>query len=520
MNVRIFIENKTGYKILTNIYLFCMLSLFLFYYQDYYFDMTNAKYRFFAFVSGCYVGACLLLYIFQYLSSKKTCVSLPAIIKNLSVTDWGFLCFLCSHILSTFVSVHSMESLDGSSGRYLGLYFSFLITILYFLISRFHQPDHSMLIFFISMSIAISLGVINFFGFDPLGFFERIAAYDIPRFLSTIGNISFFADAICLSLPFTITMYCLQENKRYRLCALIFALFGFVGIFICNADGGYIGIGMFLFLFMMYITRFYEGMKRFLRLMIYALGIGQVFHLLTLLFPDATRGFTTLSYLFTSSPFALILLVIFVLLYAGYSLYPRFQEQAYRHNVSKAIFIFGSVCIFFFLLCFLYFSIFDTTTDLKEFASYLRYNDAWGTGRGLIWNRLVPVYVQDFTWFHKAFGYGLDCTRLVFTDYFYDPNLMLYDNAHNEYLQYLITSGFFGLLSYGWLFFSIQYRLWKHRNYNLYGFALAGCFLAHGFQAIVGLTQPFSTPLLFILIAMAEASLRLSHKCKRKSMSV
>lgn len=515
MNVRIFIKSKNISVLLTKIYLFCMFSFFLFYYQDYYFDMTDAKYTFFLCVSSIFVSLGMLVCILRLLVTKHPFLSLRSILADFSIGDWGFLLLLCSHILTTLFSSYPIASLTGSSGRHLGLYFTFIITLLYFLISRNYHKDSSFMVFQVSLCIAVSLGVLNFFGIDPLGFNARIAEYDIPRFLSTIGNISFFADALCLSLPFSITLYCLGDNSRQQLFSLIASLFGILGLYICNADGGFIGIGAFLLIFMIYVTKSYEAGKRFLGLMLLFLGVGQGMHLLTLLFPNAGRGFTTLSYVFTSSVLSYLLFLHVLGLYAFYVHYPACREEAFRKQIRRVLLLVFGIGILAFLVCFFYFSIVDTTSNLGVLDSYLRYGDAWGTGRGITWNRLIPVYLHDFTWLQKAFGYGLDCTRNLLVDHYSDANIALYDNAHNEYLQYIVTSGFFGLLSYSFAFFSIQVRLWKYRAYNLFGFALSFCLLAHGFQAIVGLTQPFSTPLLFIIIAIAEASLRQTRDKKQ-----
>lgn len=508
MNVRIFIKDKKTSIFLTRIYLFCMFSFFLFYYQDYYFDMTDAKYTFFSYASSIFVSLGMLVCILRLLVTKTPFLSLKSILADFSIGDWGCLLLLCSHILTTLLSSYPIASFTGSSGRHLGLYFTCIITLLYFLISRNYHKDSSFMVFQISLCIAVSLGVLNFFGIDPLGFNERIAQYDIPRFLSTIGNISFFADALCLSLPFSVTLYCLGNTSTQRLFSLIASLFGILGLYICNADGGFIGIGAFLLIFMIYATKSYEAGKRFLGLMLLFLAVGQILHLLTLLFPNAGRGFTTLSYLFTSSVLSYLLFLFVLVLYAFYSRYPKCRDEAFRKQIRRALILVFGIGILVLLVCFFYFSVVDTTSNLGALDTYLRYNDAWGTGRGITWNRLVPVYLHELTWLQKAFGYGLDCTRLLLVDHYSDATIALYDNAHNEYLQYLVTSGFFGLLSYSIVFFSIQVRLWKHRAHNLFGFALSFCLLAHGFQAIVGLTQPFSTPLLFIIIAIAEASLR------------
>jgi len=59
---------------------------------------------------------------------------------------------------------------------------------------------------------------------------------------------------------------------------------------------------------------------------------------------------------------------------------------------------------------------------------------------------------SDFSVPQKLFGYGNESVKSIMTDRYYDDMMnavgVIYDNAHNEYLQYLITTGIFGAVSY------------------------------------------------------------------------
>ena len=59
---------------------------------------------------------------------------------------------------------------------------------------------------------------------------------------------------------------------------------------------------------------------------------------------------------------------------------------------------------------------------------------------------------SDFSVPQTLFGYGNESVKAIMTDRYYDDMMntvgVIYDNAHNEYLQYLITTGIFGAVSY------------------------------------------------------------------------
>ena len=90
--------------------------------------------------------------------------------------------------------------------------------------------------------------------------------------------------------------------------------------------------------------------------------------------------------------------------------------------------------------------------------------------------------------------------------YYYDDMLnivgKLYDNAHNELLQYLITLGICGVVAYlGTFVTSVIYMLkYGKSNYMIYGFLTA--VIGYFFQSLINLNQPITTPLYFVIMAL------------------
>ena len=103
-------------------------------------------------------------------------------------------------------------------------------------------------------------------------------------------------------------------------------------------------------------------------------------------------------------------------------------------------------------------------------------DDEWGTHRGYIWRIGLENY-KEFPLIHKIFGYGPDTFGIVTVNNNYDEMVSRYneifDSAHNEYLQYFVTIGPFGLISYLVLLVSAVLRMVRRAGDNPYVVAAA-----------------------------------------------
>ena len=85
---------------------------------------------------------------------------------------------------------------------------------------------------------------------------------------------------------------------------------------------------------------------------------------------------------------------------------------------------------------------------------------------------------------------------------------MIFDNAHNEYLQFLLTIGPIGLAAYLAFLISSCRNMMKRLAANPY---IAGCLIAvlcYAFQAIVNLNLPIATPMMWLLLSVGMAAAR------------
>lgn len=155
--------------------------------------------------------------------------------------------------------------------------------------------------------------------------------------------------------------------------------------------------------------------------------------------------------------------------------------------------------------------------------SALRFDQQWGSARGATWSAGVQVY-WNIPGLKKLIGVGPDC----FASFLYTiPDLAKamnkqFDgarltNAHNEWLNALVNTGIFGLLSYGGIFTSAVVRFvsygekaarGKGKYLCIFGFSA----FAYTVHNVVSFQQILSTPFVFLMLGMGECLMRMEKR--------
>ena len=150
-------------------------------------------------------------------------------------------------------------------------------------------------------------------------------------------------------------------------------------------------------------------------------------------------------------------------------------------------------------------------------SSLLTFNDKWGSYRGYIWRKIVEVY-GDAPFVNKLFGYGNESVRVTLKAACYNEMVQVtgkvYDNAHNELLQYLFTTGIVGLLSYLALVGSSIVYMFKHAKEHAWISVCLAATVGYFAQSILNLNQPITTPLFFVFMAMGVGTVNFCRRVK------
>lgn len=494
------------------LYLCLMCSLSLLYFNNYYFNITKAKFQFFFYVTIVMILAFIILAIRGLFIDTREQKSFSERIKEtwrgFSWSDKAILVVMIFHTITTLLAADKQASFDGSTGRYLGLLFTYMIVFVYYAVSRFYQLQQSIILLLLgTCSLVFLLGLLNFFYIDPFGFFTYLSDFEGNLYISTIGNIDFYGILVSFSLPLSLVLYCYSEQALSKGIYIAALICSGIGLITSNSDSAYLALIISLALSAYYLAREYKTWMRFLQCGVLLFGVARILYYIIYYCGDGCRDIHTLSLMFSGGILNTIALGLFVIFYI-YCYVERDYFKSYwkSDRIQRQLLLSYGITGVLVLLAIVYVNWIHPIENANGLVSYLRFNEEWGTGRGEIWAGLSGRFM-DFSFPQKLFGYGLDSTALL-TENILGSTGPIYDNAHNEYLQYLLTSGILGLCAYLVFCGSVCVRLWKRSKEEPFGFAILCVICAYMVQASVNLNQPMTTPLFFIFLAIGESFCR------------
>lgn len=504
---------------LPNFFVFLLLGIFPLFFTDKYRNITFSKFIFFMVTS---VSALLLCFIFSEPVAKifpgselknKNQRHFYDIIKSTDKLNISIIAFFITGLIAVIVSPYHFSSVLGYGGRYMG--FDFIVAIICFYVfslKYYRISENALFLFEGAGLIVVFIALLQFSGLNPLRLKDGIPAEKQSIFLSTIGNVNVFASYISLLLPAALYFICFSDKNKSTLFYLVCAAFGFLGAFISNSDSAYLAL-MAAFWFLILFS--FE--KNALHTIMFTLAAFFTCAAVTGLFFGLIKNhyrFSSLTALllstrsFVPAIFFAICGVVFMKI--------RFSEKTAK--TIKYIFLVVSVAMALSAVsAVIYFSCFDKTTKLGPFENYIRFNDSWGTERGLVWRISLSAF-KKMPFINKIFGYGEDTVVILLAQYFKDEMLTsgyYTDNAHNEFIQYLLTMGVAGLIAYiSVLGFALKKLISRREELALFGALATGVF-AYAVQSFVNITQPITTPLLFVFIAFANCETSEKQSLKR-----
>lgn len=500
---------------LASYYLLIMFTFFELFLSNGFAHARTDKYWFFVITSSAFVAAIIIFTISAYCDKtmpKEDRLSLQTPFFDMSVTDYAFIAFFLFACISTVFSQYKYDSLTGDMGRNNGLILLACYLAIYIIISRFYYyKEYVLVAFMIGGCIVSALAILNFFFIDPLGILEDLEPWYAMNFGSTIGNKNYIAIYMCIFLAAALMMFIIYKQLYMKVLCAVAVCFAYCGLLTAGSNSGFIGLFAMLFAMIAVCIRKPDLFRNFMFAMTIMFSSGILLRLFSLAMNDKHKGFESIGnkLIYGTTIFLIVgaLVIITAVLYLVKDI-----EAVENHWPSKTLLItvvvagIGAICAFAFTMY--YYSVVDTTTDLGSMTRLLRFDERWGTHRGVIWIGGMEEYA-DFNLFDKLFGRGCDTFY-----YIYEPRfgeLLKYGGdtssncAHNEYINYLVTQGLLGLSAYMTVIISTIYKAFRNSKDNLLSLVFVMPIIAYCAQAVVNIYQPVNTPFLIIFIALSEA---------------
>ena len=327
-------------SIMCSMYVFCMLCIYPLYYENKYFNMGDAKYHFFKYVSVFFLVA-MLFTVVAWLAARRKEMNFAIIARTFSYPDWFAVGFFVFSYFSFVLSEYKETAFYGYDGWYMGMMSQFAFVIIYFLVSRFWRWSPTTLLFALgTAAITYQLGIWQRFLIDPLGMYIDLGPEYIEKFVSTLGQTTWFSSYAVLIFPIGMFYYCYDEKKWARIFAGIFLALGYGMLATTNSDSAYVAFILILMAFFWFALESNQTFGRFLEAVLIGLASFRVIGICRLLFPEKQitliTGDEAITAFVTGSGLMLFLLVAVAVLYGVYRYVCKVNKE---FSVRKFVFL-------------------------------------------------------------------------------------------------------------------------------------------------------------------------------------
>ena len=338
--------------------------------------------------------------------------------KKMPLMDVMVISFVLLSVISTLFSPYKADAFMGTYGWNVGTLYIVALGGIYYMVSRYMKWQNWMYwVIFASTCVVFLWAVTDELYMDIFGMHAGIVEETAYNYLASIGNNNWFAGYWTMLLPFFLfgirkgpvwrnivigaglflmifTGINARPDSLYMGFAMVYAL-GFLRAIGEKEKSFYTGIGFI-------ITGLSSGMAKIVRNHVHMIEIDEI------------------ALKFVNSQIWLILIIVGVLL--------LFMPDLKCKKIIRTVVVILLACVL-------------VEVVIKQAEVF---GPEWGTLRGRTWMVAVKAY-KDSNLLQKIIGVGPDCFGHVYLSYTGSDWVR---NAHNEYLQYLVTMGGLGLIIY------------------------------------------------------------------------
>ncbi len=421
--------------------------------------------------------------------------------------------FLLTCVLSYICSPYKSIALLGRGGRYTGLVFYGACVCMYYVVSTCYKFEKRDITYILCSSILVNIwAVLNYAGVDPFYIYRDVPAAMKTVYISSLGNIDIYGMYVNMMLAIAMFSFVYEESMHGKVFYGFAALLCMMGSLASDSDMAIAGM-FFAFVVLFYFTMSqYHMLIRYFMLAVGVFISGRLLGIIYIFNPYNTRIIKSIgSIIIYKNVFVIFPIICFIAIFAVQMLDERFKlfnNKALSYKIRKiyaALVIAMSVVVCLaVIIC--------TTVSGK---TALAITDDWGSGRGYIWKNVLNGY-GNLPFINKIFGAGEATTAWVLSDYSSAASNILnrgrVDNAHNIWINMLVTIGIAGLTVYVLLLSvairnMVKYLKCMHTGKNAHKteYMLLGAGLAvvvYSIQGTAEMLEVITFPVFFCLLAM------------------
>lgn len=413
-------------------------------------------------------------------------------------------CFAAACVVSSGRAGFSAQTLTGNAGRYCGLWFLLALSLSFFAILSGRLCGVVIIVLALCGGTAVSvLAVLNVSGVDPFGFYVGIRDGLQSHFLSTVGYINFVGGYLALLIPIAASVCAFGSGFVSMLggvCTVLLA----AGLCAARSDAPLLA----LWLSMLTLLALCGGSaKRMGRVLLLWAACFAVVPLVGALLPLSPYDAVYMGFFRVLAGHGVWLIACALLVGAGMLLIFRADSLRMpgRKKMTRAFACLLSLGAAALVGLCLYYTCIDRARSLGALEEFLRYNDAWASGRGTVYTRCIQA-LRDYSLPDWLFGRGTDTLWTVIKPYFTTPESLYYGkftDAHNNILHYLLTTGICGAAAYVSFYALTLRQLWRMAGDDLILCGVLASLAGYSAIMLFSVAQPVMLSVYVPLAALA-----------------
>ncbi len=441
------------------------------------------------------------------------------------------------YLYETFWGIWGAQEGKSGGGRCMGFLTWFMIFLAYFMLSRIYRAKlwHILLGLFTGILVCL-WGITDFFKMNLFHFFDGVAPVYWETFASSVGNINSYTSLTAVYMALFTVLHLREEKNWLRLFYFAGMLISYMACFMGKSDNVALSFAVLFALLPLYAWRWKGSFLRYWESILVFLSCMWMLGFLTKseTIPHIGNIYENGILLRIALDSKMLPIAIFLLLFLIGLMYYLFLRQGIRKTGGSMgekeylacfkqalpggrllVRIWGILLLLSILSFMILLYIANSGRPLgvlEPYRNVLVLSDTWGTGRGMNWKFGMQYFIKKMDLLQKLIGMGPESYYAVTMDNFFqqmvEAEYGVFDAAHNEYLNYLVTIGILGLLFYlvfcvrslRILFGELGKKLEDRSFPSDWCAAVGFSFLVYLVQASVNIAVPIVLPLVLVIL--------------------